>query len=198
MSHKKETYLTRATLLQRITTQRDEKSWDDFVQYYRNFIYLLCIKMNMSHHEADEVVQQVLIKLWNKFPDFEYDESKRFRSWLCRVVQNTCRDYFRKSNSQKRLKDKVQETSPSLPSLPEIEAIAEHEWNDYITSLALENIRPQCSEKSIQIFLRLAAGEDAKELEKELELKPNVIYVYRKRIRDRLKDEVTRLRRDLE
>jgi len=198
MTNKNETYRTRVSLLHRITQQRDEKSWDDFVLYYRDFIYLICIKMNMSHHEADEVVQQVLIKLWNHFPNFEYDESKRFRSWLCRIIQNTCRDFFRKIKSQNKLKDKVQENGFKKLSLSEIDTIADNEWNDYLSSLALEKIRDQFSEKIINIFIRLANGESPQDLEKEYELKPKVIYVYSKRVRDRLKDELRRLREELE
>jgi RNA polymerase sigma factor (sigma-70 family) len=197
MSEKNETYGTRVTLLQRIIQDKDEKSWEDFVQYYQGFIYLICRKMDMSHHDADEVVQQVLIKLWNHFPNFEYDESKRFRSWLCRVIQNTGRDFFRKINSQSRLKGKVQDQQIDKLTLPEVERLAESEWNDYLASLALENIKPHFSERLIEIFLRLVEGESAQDLEEEYELKPKVIYVYRKRIRDRLKDEIRRLQSEL-
>jgi RNA polymerase sigma factor (sigma-70 family) len=197
MSEKNETYGTRVTLLQRIIHDKDEKSWEDFVQYYQGFIYLICRKMDMSHHDADEVVQQVLIKLWNHFPNFEYDESKRFRSWLCRVIQNTGRDFFRKINSQSRLKGKVQDQQIDKLSLPEVEKVAESEWNDYLASMALENIKPHFSERLIEIFLRLVEGESAQDLEVEYELKPKVIYVYRKRIRDRLKDEIRRLKSEL-
>ncbi|WDE96302.1 sigma-70 family RNA polymerase sigma factor [Lentisphaera profundi] len=197
MNEKNETYGTRATLLQRMIHEKDEKSWEDFVQYYRDFIYLICRKMDMSHHDADEVVQQVLIKLWNHFPNFEYDESKRFRSWLCRVIQNTGRDFFRKLNSQSRLKGKVLDEEMDKLSLPEVENIAEHEWNDYLASLALENIKPHFSDRLIEIFLRLVEGESPQDLELEYKLKPKVIYVYSKRIRDRLKDELRRLKAEL-
>ncbi len=191
-----ETYLTRATLLHRITSERDEKTWDEFVHYYKDFIYLICCKMNLSHHDANDVVQQVLVKLWKKFPDFDYDETKRFRSWLCRIIQNTSIDFFRKVSSTNKVKDNFkQEVWTS--DLPEIESIANQEWNDYLTTKALENIKPHFSEKSIEIFLKMVAGEKAKDLEKEYNLQPDVVYVYRKRIRDKLKDELRRLQHDL-
>lgn len=140
-----ETYLTRPTLLYRITRERDEKTWDDFVSYYRDFIYLICCKMNLSHHDANDIVQQVLVKLWKKFPDFEYDESKRFRSWLCRIIQNTSVDFFRKVASMNKKNEGYKSESWSA-ALPEIEALAEREWNDYLTTRALENIKPHFSE----------------------------------------------------
>lgn len=186
-------YQTRQTLLQRITLEADEKSWEEFVRYYQTFIYMLCRKMNMPHHEADEVVQQVLIKLWKKFPDFNYDSSRSFRAWLCRVVKNTACDYFRKIKSRSKLREKVQNHRIEELDLPEIEELAEREWNDYLSSLALENIRKDFSEMTVDIFLRLAAGEDPQTIEDEYELQPKVIYVYSKRVRDRLKIEYRRL-----
>ena len=149
--------------------------------------------MNMPHHEADEVVQQVLIKLWKKFPDFNYDSSRSFRAWLCRVVKNTACDYFRKIKSRSKLREKVQNHRIEELDLPEIEELAEREWNDYLSSLALENIRKDFSEMTVDIFLRLAAGEDPQTIEDEYELQPKVIYVYSKRVRDRLKIEYRRL-----
>ena len=192
-----ETFLTRATLLHRITKERDEKTWDEFVHYYKDFIYLICCKMNLNHHDANDIVQQVLVKLWKKFPEFDYDETKRFRSWLCRIIQNTSIDFFRKVASGNKLKDNFKEEGWTS-KLPEIEAIANAEWNDYLTTKALENIKQHFSEKSIEIFLRMAAGEKAKDLEKEYKLQPDVVYVYRKRIRTKLKDELRRLQNDLE
>ena len=192
----KETYLTRATLLQRITKERDEKSWDEFVHYYKDFIYLICCKMNLNHHDANDIVQQVLLKLWKKFPEFDYDETKRFRSWLCRIIQNTSIDFFRKVSSRNKIKENFKEEKV-LNALPDIEAIAEGEWNDYLTTRALENIKPHFSEKSIEIFLKMVSGEKAKDLEKEYNLQPDVVYVYRKRIRDKLKNELRRLQHEL-
>jgi RNA polymerase sigma factor (sigma-70 family) len=195
-STQQETYQTRATLLHRIIKERDEKSWDEFVLYYKDFIYLICCKMNLNHHDANDIVQQVLVKLWKKFPDFEYDETKRFRSWLCRIIQNTAIDFFRKVSSVNKLKENFK-AEKWTAELPEIEDIADREWNDYLTTKALENIKPHFSEKSIEIFLKLARGIKAKELEKEYDLQPDVVYVYRKRIRDKLKDELRRIKQDL-
>ena len=191
-------YQTRQTLLQRISSGGDEQSWEEFVHYYQTFIYIVCKKINLTHHQADEVTQQVLIKLWEKFPNFKYDSSKSFRSWLYKVVQNTSYDYFRKLRSQNNLKSKVQEQPNENITLSELEKLAEKEWNDYLSSLALENIRKDFSPETIDIFLRLLDGEDARKLEEEYGLQRKVIYVYSKRVRDRLKIEYRKLAAELD
>ena len=73
---------TRVTLLMRVKNQHDDKSWEDFVFYYKKkFIYIICRKMGLNHHDGEEVVQKVLLKLWDKLPEFEYDQGSRFRGW---------------------------------------------------------------------------------------------------------------------
>ena len=64
--------------------------------------------------------------------------------------------------------------------------------------MALENIRKDFSPETIDIFLRLLDGEDARKLEEEYSLQRKVIYVYSKRVRDRLKIEYRKLAAELD
>ena len=59
---------TRQTLLQRVQDHSDENSWSEFVSYYQDYIYLICRRMKVSHHDAEELVQKTLLKLWQKLP----------------------------------------------------------------------------------------------------------------------------------
>ena len=102
-------HLTRQTLLERIRIQKDDKSWEEFVLYYRHFLYIICRRMNLSHHDSEEVVQKILLKIWNAIDNFEYDKSKRFRSWLYSVTRNAVRDFCRKQTRDKNLIEKASE-----------------------------------------------------------------------------------------
>ena len=51
--------------------------------------------MGLSPEDSEDLRQAVLLKLWKKLPDFEYDDSRRFRSWLATVTRNTVVDYVR-------------------------------------------------------------------------------------------------------
>ena len=77
-----DSFHTRQTLLKRVKLAQDEDSWSEFTHYYEKFIYLICRRMDLNHHDSEEVVQLVLIKLWKKLPEMESD-FKRFRAWLC-------------------------------------------------------------------------------------------------------------------
>ena len=68
-----DTWNTRKTMLIRLQNQYDEHSWEEFVATYRQYIYNVIRRMNLNHHDALEIVQIVLIKLWKKLPEFNYD-----------------------------------------------------------------------------------------------------------------------------
>ena len=99
-------HMTRVTLLERVRLQHDEKSWEEFVFYYRHFIYIICRRLNMAHHDAEEIVQTVMLKVWDKLKDFQYHPSKgKFRYWLCTIARNAVVDFIRRQQSQQRRRD---------------------------------------------------------------------------------------------
>ena len=104
----KEQCNTRETLLQRIRNRHDEESWEDFVYYYRQYIYIICRGMGVNHHDSEELVQKVMMKAWDKLPEFEYDKKKRFRGWLCMVTGNTVKDFFSLIKDARIVKKKPQ------------------------------------------------------------------------------------------
>ena len=92
-------YKTRETLLFRVKNQRDEKSWNEFVSYYKNYIYIVSRNMNLEHHDAEDILQRVLLKLWEKLPEFEYSTKKgTFRSFLCTIIRNMAIDLIKKKS----------------------------------------------------------------------------------------------------
>ena len=140
-------HLTRQTLLERLKVKRDDHSWEEFVQYYRHFIYIICRRMNQSHHDAEEITQAILLKIWKAIENFEYDQNRRFRSWLYQVTRNAVRDHCRTVTRQKQLLEKASEYEVwdlgDDFDLPYLEELAEKEWQNYLTNLALEQVRPR-------------------------------------------------------
>ena len=78
MSDEDNSYKTRETLLEKIKDKHDEESWEDFVFYYKGFIYVVCRKMNLNHHDSEEIVQNVLLASWDALPDFTYNKKGNF------------------------------------------------------------------------------------------------------------------------
>ena len=191
-------YNTRQTLIMKIRDQHDENSWEDFVYYYRNYIYVVIANMNVSHHDAEDLVQRVLLKVWEALPQFKFDPQKgKFRSWLCTIIRNTVITFIRKKsrNSAKieKMKESGGDTKDAFMSAPEIDAIAENEWKIHISNLAWENIKDDFSEKTLQCFIQSTDGKKTALIAQELGIEENSVYVYKKRVQDKLIREIKRL-----
>ncbi len=193
---------TRQTLLEKIRDKHDENSWEDFVFYYKQYIYVVVRSMNLNHHDAEEIVQMVLLKVWEKLPDFQYDREKgRFRGWLCRVTGNIVKNFLRSRKSRinrvEKLKQQEEINYLNSVSLPEIENIASREWETYIANIAWKNIENSFNDHVKECFLLMSDEVPVAEIAVKLGISESSVYVYKKRVLDRLFAEINRLERDL-
>jgi len=193
---------TRHTLLIRAKNNQDELAWEEFASYYRPYLYLVARRMNLNHHDSEEIAQMVLMKLWKKLPEFDYAQQKgRFRGWLCTVTGNTVKNFLKSQKARLARYEKVksQEIEGYLNkvSLPEIEEIAESEWRSYIANLAWENIVDDLHENARDCFLRFSEGKKVAEIAEQLGVTEGSCYVYKKRVEQRLMKEIKKLEADL-
>ncbi|MCH2208548.1 MAG: RNA polymerase sigma factor [Lentisphaerales bacterium] len=193
---------TRLTLLEKIRDQHDETSWEDFVFYYRQYIYVVVRSMNLNHHDAEEIVQMVLVKVWDKLPEFQYDSEKgRFRGWLCRVTGNIVKNFLRSRKSQinrvEKMKQQDEEKYLNSVSLPEIEKISSREWENYIANMAWNNIEKEFTVNVRECFLLMADDIPVGDIAQKFGISESSVYVYKKRVQDRLFAEINRLENDL-
>src|SRR5262249_27845754 len=74
---------TSPTLLGRLRLDpSDQASWKTFVQRYGPKIYGWCRGWNLQDADAQDVTQNVLLKLAAKLSTFHYDPAGSFRGWL--------------------------------------------------------------------------------------------------------------------
>ncbi len=193
--------LTRVSLIGKTKDQNDNRAWADFTAYYRKYIYNLIRRMGLNHHDADEVVQLTLLKIWNAMPAFEYcPEKGRFRSWLCRIAGNTAKNFIRDNGRPViplPLRDWEMEGVEEFAVRPEVEIFAEQEWQRYLPELALKNISDSFDRKTIQAFQLCRQNIPVPEIAERLGLAESSIYVYKQRVMAKLTEEVERLKREL-
>src|SRR5262249_59446262 len=88
---------TRASLLDRLRNPDDSASWNEFYRIYRELIYSVARRASLTEQEAQEVVQDTLISVAKKMPEFTYDPSKdSFKGWLLTVTRWRIRDQLEK------------------------------------------------------------------------------------------------------
>src|SRR5262249_60244840 len=74
---------TRVTLLARLRQDpTDQAAWDEFVEHYGRHIYRWCRHWKLQGADAEDVTQDILVKLAQKLRAFAYDPAPRFRGWL--------------------------------------------------------------------------------------------------------------------
>ena len=196
-------YLTRKTLIQRVKRGDDEAAWEEFSSTYQPFLYSVIWCMNVPQDDIEELIQQLFVKLWKKLPEFDYDPKRaKFRTWLSRTTKNHVINYI---HAQRRRAEKMDVLARdntlqhiSKISIEDFDEINEREWKTHLASMALDNISELFSGKAIEVFRLSLKGVEVSDIAARLDLKEASIYMLRKRVKDRLVAEISRLREDLE
>lgn len=65
---------------------------DDVVRYYSPMVYRIALTKTQSSHDADDIFQEVFLKLVMNMKHFETEEHRK--AWLIRVTINCCNSHF--------------------------------------------------------------------------------------------------------
>ena len=71
-------------------TGGDEEVFRRLIEPYRRELHSHCYRMLGSLHDADDVLQNTLLRAWRALPNFRGDSS--LRTWLYRISTNACLD----------------------------------------------------------------------------------------------------------
>jgi len=199
-----DTYVTRQSLLWKVKELDNQEAWDEFVALYRPFIHILLRGMYISENESDDIVQNVMVRIFNNIASFEVDGPAKFRTWLITVVKNSTFTHMKKI-SKDRERDKEYSklshtTTPAGECVSEdnFEAHYQQQWERYLCTLALENLKSRFTGKAITVFtMSLDEIPDSTICEK-LSIKQDSVYRLRPRIKNALIEEIAHLRKQLE
>ena len=74
----------------------DTAEFDDLTRRYRRELHVYCYRMLGSFDEAEDHVQEVLLRAWRSRESFEGRSSTR--TWLYRIATNACLDTLRRND----------------------------------------------------------------------------------------------------
>ncbi len=70
------------------------RAFSDLVDGYKDLVFTLALRMLGNREEAEEVSQDVFIKVYRSLPNFKGDS--KVSTWIYRIAYNTCLDRIKK------------------------------------------------------------------------------------------------------
>jgi RNA polymerase sigma factor (sigma-70 family) len=181
---------TRVTLIERLRDGSDSLAWDEFFGRYWRLIYSASKARGCSPGTAEEVVQEVMLVVFERRDVFRYDPAKgRFRDWLCAVVRNKVVEIRRGPAGRIRGVggDGVPEIANALADDGSPDEYWEAAFEESLLAMALDSIRRQMNPRTYQAFELFALGElSGAEVARLTGLTQNAVYQARKAVLKRL------------
>lgn len=108
------------------TSTRTEEFIEHVLNEWGGLVYRLALSQTRSPHDADDVAQDVFLRLLHDATPFKDEE--HLKAWLIRVTVNRCKELRR--SAWKRRVDTVDAASPTLANLeaPVQELVADEVW----------------------------------------------------------------------
>jgi len=193
---------TRRSLLERLRDLDDQPSWREFFDTYWKLIYGAAIRAGLSDQEAEDVLQETVIGVARKMPEFKYDPAAcSFKGWLMHVTRCRIADRFRRRRPQNvpLAVPRADTTAESTLDLPDpaadvLDGIWNEEWQKNIVDVAMERIRSRVNPEHYQIFhLHAVKGLGVQDVAKLTGASLAKVYVTYHRIAKLVKQEVHRL-----
>lgn len=160
----------------------DAVAFNLIVERYRTYLILLAIHHLGDHEDAQDIIQEVFISLWNQRKKAQITVG--IKTYLAGMVRKKCIDLFRKVNCEKKRQyEQEQQQSITVPMTPiEVKELGKH-LDAAITKLSParrkafeQRYKDQKSIREIALFMGIQTqavknhiSEALKHLRKELQ-----------------------------
>ncbi len=188
---------TRISLLNRLRVSPDDSgSWSEFVSIYGPRINQWCRGWGLQASDSEDVTQDVMVAMARQMKDFEYDSSKRFRSWLKTIAHRAWVDFLkgRKKAVPGSGSDKVLTLLGNIQTEEDfIDKIME-ECEKSLLEEAMLIVRRRVNENTWHAFeLTAISAEPAADVAEKLEMPITAVYKAKSRVQMLLKDEIEQI-----
>ncbi len=206
MADPEELIPTRDSLLSRLKDRNDQESWQDFFNTYWKLVYGVAIKAGLTDQEAQEVVQETVITVARRIPEFRYDPAVcSFKTWLLNLTRWRIVDQLRKRKPEFGSRRRKSETArtPTVERIPDpagmdLDEVWNEEWEQYILDAAIDRVKKQVSPEQFQIFaLRVFKEWPVMKIARELDVSVGQVYLAKHRVAALIKKQVRELEKKM-
>jgi serine/threonine-protein kinase len=189
---------TSLSLLARLRGPANAPDWQRLVDLYTPLMRHWLRRANLQPSDIDDVVQDVLGVVVRKVSGFQHSgRPGSFRAWLRAITVNRLRDYW-------RARQGLAATSghggfgEMLDELADPHSGLSRVWNQehdqFVLKRLMELIEPEFKPATWQAFRRhVLDGQPADVVAQELRVTPNVVFIAKSRVIQRLREEAGEL-----
>lgn len=196
---------TRRSLLERLRDWEDQASWRDFFNTYWKFIYGVAIRSGLTDQESEDVVQETVLSVAKKMPEFVYDPARcAFKGWLMHVTRLRIIDQLRRRQPgapESLARDDESRRTPTVERVPDCaasvqqDAAWDEQWEKNLIDAAMDRVKLRVKPAHYQIFhLSAVKGLKTGEVARLLQVNIAQVYLIRHRLAKEVKREVDRLK----
>jgi RNA polymerase sigma-70 factor (ECF subfamily) len=84
-----------------------EKAYTSLIKKYQEKLYWHIRRMVVEHEDANDVLQNVLIRVWNGLENFR--EDSQLYTWLYRIATNECLTEKKKLGKPQRCRNRTEQ-----------------------------------------------------------------------------------------
>jgi RNA polymerase sigma factor (sigma-70 family) len=189
---------TSMTLLERLQSNpRDPQAWSLFVERYQPRIHVWCMTWGLQASDAEDVAQDVLVKLFAAMSKFQYDPARSFRAWSKTVTKHAWCDFL-----AARKKDPGRNAGPldtiadSADAQSDLERRLEDGFEAELIDLAMHRVKKRVKPSTWQAFqLTVVEGLSGADAAQKLQIPVAHVFVAKNRVETMLQEEARILRR---
>jgi RNA polymerase sigma-70 factor (ECF subfamily) len=181
---------TQVTLLDRLREGDGVMAWEEFFGRYWHLVFVTARNRGCQAHTAEEIVQEVMLTVFQQRHVFQYDPSKgRFRDWLRQVVRNAVAKHRREPAQRVRARGGESEVSTPEPIGDDgLDDRWEAHFEQSLLTALLDAVRVEVAPETYQAFeLLTLQGLSGAEVARITGLTRNAVYLARKRVLKRLR-----------
>jgi RNA polymerase sigma-70 factor (ECF subfamily) len=182
-------HTTSASLLDQLRAPADSRSWNRFVELYTPLLYYWALRAGLKQDEASDLVQDVLLVMLKKLPEFSYNPEQSFRGWLRQVTLNKWRENCRRRGT---LPEQADESAiRGVPADQTADPFEEVEYRQHLVRRALEIMQAEFQPTTWKACWEfVVSGRPAAEVAAELGVSIDVVYGAKSRVLRRLREEL--------
>lgn len=181
MLHSRDFPDTRPSLLATLREETGQSAWWEFFERYAPAVCRIARLRGLDAHDADDIVQQVMLAISTHISQFSYDRDRgHFRQWVRKITENKISNLYRRRRPIAQDAAALKDCPDAQPSINEL---WETEWRRQDIVYCLDRIAEDISPRRMEAFrMYVLEGRSAADTAKHLDMTQGYVYVTRNQV----------------